>query len=91
MNVKVGRKRIVNTAINPVLTGQTQPLAAPPNSHSLFFFFISFLLLLDSTPTDIMVNKVGGGKVNKTGINKIALPRDPSGHVLHVITRQSSQ
>jgi hypothetical protein len=38
-----------------------------------------------------MVNKVGGGKVNKTGINKIALPRDPSGHVLHVITRQSSQ
>jgi hypothetical protein len=90
MNVKVGRKRIVNTAINPVLTGQTQLLAAPPNSYSLFFF-ISFLLLLDSTPKDIMVNKVGGGKVNKTGINKIALPRDPSGHVLHVITRQSSQ
>ncbi len=90
MNVKAGRKRIVNTAINPVLTGQTQPLAASPNSY-IHFFFISFLLLLDSTPTDIMVNKVGGGKVNKTGINKIALPRDPSGHVLHVITRQSSQ
>ena len=49
MNVKVGRKRIVNTAINPVLTGQTQPLAAPPNSHSLFFFFhfVSFTIGFD--------------------------------------------